>query len=276
MAAPVVAQPAPAHPSLAEVPDRHSWLAELGAGPFHFAHPKRESHLINLVTFINGNAEAAVWTKIRRHLGRASHANFVWIDRRTFLASPSSFSGTRLDHMLAGILTIPYICEFEARGLNAASVAFEIFTITGDEPAQEGANGTQVLMAILRCYMLNDPVVDHLCVVRDTQSPPLSHYEVALIVGTVPPELTQQVIHLSAHFERIFTYQEQREILTLCHANVQLSVQLHIFLGAHDQVIQRKQGPANLRLLLSPLDEGNRLPLYLRGLARVSTIRLEI
>jgi hypothetical protein len=146
MVAPV-AQPLPAQPSLAEA----RWLEKLGAAAGDFDRQFRERCLTDLDAFINGNASDAAWTDLRVYLEDDGQANIVWTHRGAFVSSDPPFSPAGEGRMREHGLQSSY--DFFTWGLQATQVNFKIFTCFG-------ANGTQVLIAMLRRYVLNNAEVD--------------------------------------------------------------------------------------------------------------------
>jgi hypothetical protein len=114
------------------------------------------------------------------------------------------------------------------------------------------ANGTRVLMAIVR-RVLYDPEVDTLYIDRRSQSPPLSRYDIRSIVGKIPCQLAKRTVgfyNYGGVAEHPFSEEEQRDILTHCHPNVQLSVSVADFGPALVDAIGGQRAPPNLRLVL--------------------------
>jgi hypothetical protein len=128
------------------------------------------------------------------------------------------------------------------------------------------ANGTRILMAIVR-RVLYDPEVDALYIDRRSQSPPLSRDDIRSIVGKIPCQLAKRTVDFFNDgdvAEHPFSEEEQRDILTHCHPNVQLSVSVADFGPALVDALGGQRAPPNLKLVIGLRYGGRRA----RSLAR--------
>jgi hypothetical protein len=119
-------------------------------------------------------------------------------------------------------------------------------------------------------------------------SPPLSREDIASIVGAVPKELERRVVGIlepplpedvanlgpPTTGSSLFTGEEQRAILTQCHANVLLAVNPLKFGPSLSEVLQDHQGPEHL-MLASFTGEDVRAPSFelLSALRRSRVVR---
>jgi hypothetical protein len=209
-------------------------------------HPRGEWKLKDPDAFLRtdnnvGSDNDAEWAAIRAYL--ASNVNGLFgMGNGAFLARREHDVSNRL--LL--VIQLVYIFSFRHRG---DDVNINIFTTN----AHGRANGTRVLMAIVR-RVLYDPEVDMLSIYRAGQSPPLSRDDIRSIVGKIPRQLAQRTVtFLGAGgfmIDHPFSEDEQRDILTNCHANVQLRVWVVDFLPALVGALSGQRAPPNLMLVL--------------------------